>query len=761
MKSIYEILDIDVIKKEISNLAYCQKTRQDILNMQYSTDIESINNSLDLLENAYEIQAHFGSPSLDFIDDISSLLDLIEKDYILNMEEFKNIYKLINASIQTRDFIKRNNINENNIVLQMMKNLEDLKNLKNNFDKIFNYNFQIREDASPKLFNIKMKIENELSFLKKKLNDLTRENSSIIVGSLTMRNGRYVIPVLNTHKYAIKGIIVDSSSSLKTSYIEPEIAYEVNNRISNLEEQYQEEIQNILVHLSKIVKDSILSLKTNYEIILKIDDLFAKAIYAYRNDCCKPIVTNDKDLSFKGLRHPFISKEKVVTNDLTFNKNLLLISGPNAGGKTVLLKSIALASLMMQMGLFVFATSATMGIFKNYYVDLGDNQSIINSLSTFSSHLLNLKTILNEATDKDFVILDELGSSTDPKEGEALAVSICDYLINHSIKCIVTTHFANLKNYALNNSSCCLVSMEFNLKNLVPTYKIIANSTGNSYAYEIALNMGIKKEIIDKAIEFKKQFSSSVELSLENLEKLRSELEEKNKEIVFLKEDLEKKIWQQKEINDDLVNQLNKVKTTANEKINEYVNEAKEEIDQMLLSLSSETKEHKYIKAKGDLEKKFLELEEKKTDFDFAKNDEVYVKSLGRVGTIESIKNNLCLVVLDNMKINIDKADLEPFTNQKDTKRSKSHHQIKSFKTVSPELNIIGQRYEDAKANIIAYLDAALSSSLKIVRIIHGFGTGTLRNLTHEILKNNKYVKTYHYGGANDGGMGATIVEFK
>lgn len=761
MKSIYEILDIDIIKRDISNLAYCQKTKEDILNLKYSSDLKSIHNSLELLENAFDIQSSFGSPSLDFIDDISALLDLIEKDYILNVEEFKNIYKVINASMQTKDFIKRNNINENNLVFQIMKNLEDLKNLKSNFEKIFNYNFEIREDASPKLLNIKIKIENELSFLKKKLNDLTRENSSIIVGSLTMRNGRYVIPVLNTHKYVIKGIAVDSSSSLKTSYIEPEVAYEVNNRISALEEQYKEEVGQILTKLSKIVKENILFLKNNYEIILKIDDLFAKAIYAYRNDCCKPTISNDKVLIFKGLKHPFIDKEKVVANDLNFYKNLLLISGPNAGGKTVLLKSIVLASLMMQMGLFVFATSATMGVFQNYYVDLGDNQSIINSLSTFSSHLLNLRTILNEATDSDFVILDELGSSTDPKEGEGLAVSISSYLINHSIKSIVTTHFANLKNYALSSDDCYLVSMEFDLKNLVPTYKIIDDSTGNSYAYEIALNMGIKKEIIDNAIKYKEQFSSSEELSLENLEKLRVELEEKNKEVSNLKEDLEKKILEQKKVNNDLISQLNKVKATANEQIREYVEEAKKGIDEMLLSLTNETKQHKFIKVKGDLEDGFLELEEKKTDFNFAKNDEVYVKSLGRVGTIESIKNNLCLVVLDNMKINIDKSDLEPFTNQKDVKKSKSVHQIKSFRTVSPELNIIGQRYEVAKETIIAYLDAALSSSLKVVRIIHGFGTGTLRNLTHEILKSNKYVKSYHYGGANDGGMGATIVEFK
>jgi len=763
MKSIYEILDIDVIKKQISNIAYCEKTKQDILSMKYNSDYEKINTSLDMLEDAFKIEVKFASPSLEEIEDIEELLNLIEKDYILNIEEFRSLYKLIIASLKIEEFIARNPIEENNKIYYIMKSLNNLKTLKASFDKIFNYNFEIKEDASSTLFNIKMKIENELSFLKKKLNEITKTHKEIITGNLTMRNGRYAIPVLSTHKYSIKGIVIDSSSSTKTSYVEPEVAYEVNNKISRLEEQYQEEIYRILSNLSGIVKEKITELKNNYYSILEIDYYFAKAIYAYKNDCCKPIVSKEKDLVFKGLRHPFIDKEKVVKNNLNFRKekDLLLISGPNAGGKTVLLKAISLASLMMQMGLYVFADEATLGVFDNYYVDLGDNQSIINSLSTFSSHLLNLKMIVDNATKNDFIILDELGSSTDPKEGESLAVAICDYLINKNIKGIVTTHFSNLKNFALNNPKCYLVSMEFNLNSLIPTYKLIEDSTGNSYAYEIAFNMGVKREIIEHAKQLKKEFSTIVEISLENLEKLRLELEEKNKEVLALKEELEEELNNQKRINDDLTNQLNKAKSNANEQIIKYIEEAKDEIDKMLLSLADENKQHKFIDSKGKLEKQILELDEKTSNYDFKLKDEVYVKSIGRIGTIENIKNDVYLIVLDNMKISVAKIDLEPWTNQKDVKKSKSTHKIKGFKSVSTELNVIGQRYEDAKTNIIKYLDDAMGASLKIVRIIHGFGTGTLRNLTHEILKSSKFVKDYHYGGPSDGGMGATIVEFK
>lgn len=763
MKSIYEILDIDLIKKDISNFAYCDKTKQNILGMQYSTNYRKIVESLDLLDDAFQIEVKYASPNLDEIEDIEELLSLIEKDYILNIDELRNIFKLIVASLNIKEFITRNSIEESNRVYQMMKSVIDVKHLKTQFDKIFNYNFEIKEDASSSLFNIKIKIDNELNFLKKKLNELIRSNKENIVGPLTMRNGRYAIPVISSAKYSIKGIVIDNSSSTKTAYIEPEIAYEVNNRITRLEEQYQEEIYRILSNLSKIIKENIVGLKSNYHLVLEIDNIFARAIYAYKKGCSKPTVSQEKDLVFSGLRHPFIEESKVVKNKLNFsvNKDLLLISGPNAGGKTVLLKSIALASLMMQMGLFVFADEAEIGIFNNYYVDLGDNQSIINSLSTFSSHLLNLKFIIDNVTNQDFVILDELGSSTDPKEGESLAVAICSYLIEKNAKSIVTTHFANLKNFALNNSSCYLVSMEFNLKSLMPTFKLIEDSTGNSYAYEIASNMGIKKEIIEMAKELKKEFSTDIELSLENLENLRLELEEKNKEVENLKSDLETRIIEQKKINEDLINQLNKAKQNANEQILEYIEEAKKEIDQMLLSLTEENKQHKFIDAKGNLDKQILDLEEKKTDFDFKLKDEVYIKSIGRIGTIENVKNDIYSVLLDNMKISVSKIDLEPVSNQKDVKKSKSNHKIKGFKTVSTELNIIGQRYEDARANIIKYLDDAIGASLKMVRIIHGFGTGTLRTLTHEILKKHKFVKNYHYGGPSDGGMGATIVEFK
>ena len=763
MKDIYTVLEFERIKEALIRYASMEQSKEDILNLEYSNDRNSVTDEIGCVSSAFDVVVKYGNPIIHQIRKIDDYITLIDKGYLLSVEEMFNVLLILKSTSSIIDFFNTNKMDESNSVVALSKQLINLSSLEKEVSRCIDDEGNFKESASKELKRISESISGLERELRKKLNEIVNLKKDIVNGGITIKDDRLVIPVSSSFKGSIEGSVVEHSFSKQTTYIEPAIATEYNNRIAKLKNDYVVEVNRILRELNEKIRVYILEIDNNYKCLNRIDFLFAKAMYAYKTNACKPIVNDNKEIVLKGLRHPFIDEKSVVKNDLEFKEeNILLISGPNAGGKTVLLKSISLSCLLMQCGMFVYATYASLPIFSSFYLDIGDNQSIINSLSTFSSHIVNLKYIVENVDENSFVILDEIGSSTDPKEGEGLAIAITDHLINKGVKGIITTHFGALKAYGLEERRVKSVSMEFNLDTLLPTYRLKEGVSGKSYAYEISTNLGLSSSIIDSAKRFKDMYSSKMEKVLEDLE-------DKNEKYSFLVEDyklkneeLENKINENEKFIELLKEEIRKVKKTSNEQIDEMVEEAKEKIDDIIKSLDGNNKLHELIKAKKDLEKAYVdEGVEEERELSFSVGEDVMVKKLSRVGKVLSIKDDSYIVQLDNMKMTIKGVDLGKVDAKKVKKKTRTISSSFGNKTVSPELNLIGKRAEEAKNELLSYLDGAKRCAMKEVRVIHGFGTGALRNMVWEVIKSDKMIKEARYGGANEGGMGATIIVFK
>jgi len=763
MKDIYTVLEFDRIKNSLVRYASMDKSKNDILSLEYINDKDKIIDEISYVSSAFDIVVKYGNPIIYQVKEIADYISLVDKGYMLSIEEMYNILLILKSSSSIVDFFNTNKMEESNSIVALSKQIINLSSLEKEVSKCIDDDGNFKESASKELKRITDSISSLERELRKKLNEIVNLKKDIVNGGITIKDDRLVIPVSSSFKAGIEGSVVEHSYSKQTTYIEPAIATEYNNRIAKLKNDYVVEVNRILRELNDKIRVYIVEINNNYNVLNRIDFLFAKAMYAYKTHANKPTVNDNKEIVLKGLWHPFIDEKVVVKNNLEFRKeNILLISGPNAGGKTVLLKSISLSCLLMQCGMFVYASSASLPIFSSFYLDIGDNQSIINSLSTFSSHIVNLKHIVENVDENSFVILDEIGSSTDPKEGEGLAIAITDYLIKKDVKGIITTHFGALKAYGLEEEKVMSVSMEFNLDTLLPTYRLKEGVSGKSYAYEISTNLGLSSDIIDSAKRFKDMYSSKMEKVLEDLE-------EKNEKYSFLVEDyklkneeLENKINENEKFIELLKEEIRKVKKTSNEQIDEIVEEAKEKIDDIIKSLDGNNKLHELIKAKKDLESAYVdEGIEESSEVSFSVDEDVLVKKLNRIGKILSIKDDSYIVQLDNMKMTIKGIDLGKVDAKKVKKKTRTISSSFGNKTVSPELNLIGKRAEEAKNELLSYLDGAKRCSMKEVRIIHGFGTGALRNMVWEVIKSDKMIKEARYGGANEGGMGATIIIFK
>ena len=763
MKDIYTVLEFDRIKESLKRYANTFKAKELIDGLEYMVSKEEVIDEISYVSSAFDVVVKYGSPIIYQVNKIEDYISLIDKGYMLSLEEIFNVLLILKSSSSIIDFFNTNKMEDSNSIVAISKDLVVLKELEKDISRCIDEDGNFKESASKELRRISDSIANLEKELRKKLNEIVSLKKDIVNGGITIKDDRLVIPVASSFKHGIEGSVVEHSYSKQTTYIEPAIATEYNNKIAKLRNDYIIEVNRIIKELNDKIRDNVYSIENNYNLIVRMDFLFAKAMYAYKTNAYKPIVTDTNNIVLKGLRHPFIDESVVVKNDLEFkDENILLISGPNAGGKTVLLKSISMSCLLMQCGMFVYAREATLPIFSSFYLDIGDNQSIINSLSTFSSHILNLKYIVENIDSNSFVILDEIGSSTDPKEGEGLAIAITDHLISKGVKGIITTHFGALKAYGLDNSKVKSVSMEFNLNTLLPTYRLKEGVSGKSYAYEISTNLGLDKSIVDNAKRFKELYSSK-------MEKLLEELEEKNEKYSFLiddykakNSDLEKKIKENEEFIEVLKEEIRKVKKTSNEQIDEIVEEAKEKIDDIIKSLDGNNKLHELIKAKKELEKAYVDegIEEEASN-SFVVGEEVLVKKLNRNGKVLSVKDDTYVVQLDTMKMTIKGVDLGKVDVKKVKKKTRTISSSFGNKTVSPELNLIGKRAEEAKSELLSYLDGAKRCAMKEVRVIHGFGTGALRNMVWEVIKSDKMIKEARYGGANEGGMGATIITFK
>ena len=757
-------------------------------------------------------------PISDF-EDISLYIKNLESNISLNAKSLLDTANVLRLSRNLKEYLYKDedfDLSNFPILDSYFSRLYSNKAIE---DKIFTCIIDentIADDASTFLANLRRnrrKLENQI---KDTLNKIIHSNTKAIMDPIvTIRNDRYVIPVKEDFKGQIKGFVHDVSASGSTVFVEPIAVFELNNSISNIKVEESIEIEKILANLSSLLFGLTTELNNDVYLIGKLDFIFAKASFSKNMNAIYPIVNDNKCINLVKARHPLIDKDKVVPIDVEIGKNYssLIITGPNTGGKTVTLKTVGLLTLMACSGLFIPAEEkSSIYVFDNVFADIGDEQSIEESLSTFSSHISNVVHIINNSTSNSLVLLDELGSGTDPVEGSSLAISILEYFHNIGAITFATTHYPEIKNYALVTDGFENASSDFDIENLKPTYKLLIGIPGKSNAFAISKKLGISNDILNRAKSFLKEDEISIEELLKNIydDKLiiESEKEEiiKNKnQIELLRKSLEQEKNSQKDLKEDKIekakieakNLLLDAKEEANSTIkdlNVLYNNLKdfEEID---FDNWSDTQIANFVKShfkKGTLKQANLYRNKLNSSFDkfnstnsnieninnseikhFSKEDlkvgmKIKLSNFNDIANIISLsgKKNILQVQVGNIKTNISLDDIVEI-NIKDNKNTKNTNSkassVTSFKSkeVTPEINVIGQNIEDACFVIDKYLDDCAIAKLSPVRIVHGKGTGKLREGIHNFLRKNSHVKSFRLGTFGEGEMGVTVVELK
>jgi len=654
---------------------------------------------------------------------------------------------------------------------------------KNIFDKIIDEN-TVADNASSKLASLRRNRKNFEQEVKDKLNGFIHSSTYakyIMEPIVTIRNNRYVIPVKEEYRSYIKGFIHDTSSSGSTLYIEPTSIFELNNKINHIKIEEDIEIERILQILSSSLYEYVDQLKNNLALIASIDLIFAKANFGIDSFGIIPVLNNNKYIDLYKAKHPLIDKDKVVPIDISLGKSYvsLLITGPNTGGKTVALKTVGLLLLMAYSGIPIpCSESSSISVFSHIFADIGDEQSIQESLSTFSAHIKNIVEITNITDANSLVLLDELGSGTDPLEGAALAISILSYLKDIGSIVCCTTHYQELKEYALITDGFENASFEFDIENLKPTYKLLVGIPGKSNAFAISKRLGLNEQILNVANSHLKDDKIPIEALLKSIydnkleiEKQKEETEKNLRQVELLRKSLEQK-------QDDVLEKRAQLLEDAKLEARDILLSAKEEATEIIheLNSSSDIKQANNLRNKLNDKLKAINsihYTEQNNSFEaLAESDvkdglNVYIASLGSNGYIvgnKINKSNEVQVQVGNMKMNIKLSDLrKSLTNSVKVKESGkvTTNKESKAKTVSPEINVIGQNVDEAIYVIDKYLDNCASANISPVRIVHGKGTGKLREGIHSFLKKNPHVKSFRIGTFGEGEMGVTVVEIK
>ncbi len=647
---------------------------------------------------------------------------------------------------------------------------------------------EISDDASSELRRIRRTIKNTNDKVREQLNATVNSSSEMLRDNLvTMRNGRYCLPVKQEYKSSFQGMIHDQSATGSTFFIEPMAIVKLNNELAELAMKEQEEIEKILASISSLCAPEAEGLERNVILLAELDFIFAKAKLSKKMQGSEPDFSENY-IEIKKGRHPLIPRDRVVPIDVTLGQDyrLLIITGPNTGGKTVSLKTVGLFTLMGQAGLHIPAFDGShLRVFEEVYADIGDEQSIEQSLSTFSSHMTNTISILKRANKNTLALFDELGAGTDPVEGAALAISILDNLLNRQVTAMATTHYSELKVYALSTEQVENASCEFDVESLQPTYRLLIGVPGKSNAFAISSKLGLPKEIIDKANSLVDEDARSFEDVVTGLEQTRKELEAEQQKAESYREEIERQKRKLEEKNERIDKAKDKILRRANEEANEILQNAKNIADESI------RKYNKWMEggAIKDMEKQRSSIREElrrtgeKLDSGKKKRrntnapdklsigDLVMVHSLGVKGTVSTLPNNKgkLFVQMGILRSEVDIKDLELLEEEtlqirKEKIRERSNTgKIKMSKSmnVSSSINLIGKTVDEAIALLDKYLDDAYLARLHQVTIIHGVGTGALKNAVQTHCKKTNYIQSYRMGEFGEGGYGVTVVEFK
>ena len=731
---------------------------------------------------------HHGALSFHGLTDIRPSLVPLAKGGTLGAGELLRIGALLEAAKRAVEFDKKDE--ETDFLSGRFDGLQTFPEIRREISRCILSEDEISDDASSELKRIRRAM--------KTTNDKIREQLSVTVNSsgdmlrdniVTMRNGRYCLPVKQEYKSAFQGMIHDQSSTGSTFFIEPMAIVKLNNDLAELAMKEQEEIERILASISSICAPETEGLERDVILLSELDFIFAKAKLSKKMQGSEPIF-DDNYIEIKKGRHPLIPRDRVVPIDVTLGKDyrLLIITGPNTGGKTVSLKTVGLFTLMGQAGRHIPAFDGShLRVFHEVYADIGDEQSIEQSLSTFSSHMTNTVSILKRADKNTLALFDELGAGTDPVEGAALAISILDNLLQRNVTAMATTHYSELKIYALSTDHVENASCEFDVESLQPTYRLLIGVPGKSNAFAISSKLGISDEIIEKAKSLVDEDSKSFEDVVTGLESTRKELEQERAKAAAYREEIERQKKKLAEKNERIDKAKEKILRRANEEANEILQKAKDMADDSI------RKYNKWMDGgKGnvsDMERQRSAIREqlKKTGEKLATKqkgnrpktapgklsigDLVMVHSMGVKGTVMSLPNTKgkCFVQMGIMRSEVNADDLElleeeTLQNRKEQLRERSGAgKIKMMKSlhVSSSINLIGKTVDEAIALLDKYLDDAYLAKLHQITIIHGVGTGALRNAVQAHLKKSKYIKTYRMGEYGEGGYGVTVAEFK
>jgi DNA mismatch repair protein MutS2 len=766
-------LEFNKVKENLIRQASTKQGKELLRAISPTNNHLEIKRLLQETNHAHTIITQYKEPPFGGVRDMYEILERARIHSVLRPTEFLDVIGLLEATQNNVTFYR--NVQEEEIegdaLTEYYDQLTPVKHLRNQIEQVISIDGRIHDNASHELSRIRAKISQKENKITERLNNIINTQKTKLADTLiTIRSNRMVVPVKLSEKNNFKGSIIDYSSSGETVYMEPQSVALINNEINLLRLDEEREINRILRELTKLIASEYSPLTNNFRVLTYLDMTYAKGKYAAINECTIPEITED-EVNLVKARHPLIDKEEIVANTISMNKKecIIVITGPNTGGKTVALKTMGLISIMIQSGLMVPINEGSKTvIFENIFADIGDEQSIEQSLSTFSSHMTRIINIVKEMTVGSLILLDELGSGTDPKEGASLAIAILDYIRVRGMYVIATTHYPELKAYAYDKEEIVNASVEFDVVSLRPTYRLLIGTPGKSNALLICERLGLNEHIISKAKENVLTSNTAVSDLINKLEKQGNDLDLKIQEYeeVILKQKI--LVSQNERFQKDLLKQKNELKSKIAVEQSQLIQETQHKAFALLEDISKlknrkDIKDHELAEFKYQVKQLNADKEEHSSlvGYKYSPGDLVTLLKFNRVGElVKKQKNGKWIVKMGNLSSQYTEDQFE-FIEKKKEETKKVVFKSMKKKAVRGELDLRGMRYEEAKITLDKYIDDCVVTNLPYASIIHGFGTLTLRKLVKEYLSSHKQVDSHRDGEGGEGGQGVTIVYFK
>lgn len=788
-EKVLKTLEYDKIIEQLTQLAYSEAAKTTCRSLKPMDDLTAIRQAQEETADALNRILRQGSLSFYGVADIQDSMKRLEIGSTLSIPELLRVEKLLETAGRVKAYDRNAPEEVNDCLTDSFSLLEPLSRISGEIRRCIPEAEEISDDASPGLRHVRQSMRNISEKVHNQLNSMVASQTTrsyLQDGVVTLRDGRYCLPVKAENRSQVPGVVHDRSSTGSTLFIEPMAVVKLNNDLRDLEIKEQEEIEKILSDLSNLVAEEQAAVLTDYQVLIRLDFIFAKAMLAREWKACAPVFNTDGIIDLKRARHPLLDSAKVVPIDIRLGEDfhLLVLTGPNTGGKTVSLKTLGLFTLLGQSGLHLpTADKPRLSVFPEVFADIGDEQSIEQSLSTFSSHMTNIVRILKAADSHSLVLFDELGAGTDPVEGAALAISILSSLHEAGTRTMATTHYSELKTFALTTPGVENASCEFDVASLRPTYRLLIGIPGKSNAFAISQKLGLPQHIIEGAKKHLTHQEQSFEDLLAELEKGRRTIEQEQTQIQDYKEEIRRLRQSLQDKNEHLKKNRETILREANEEARSIIQEAKDFADESIRKfnhLGKNATAHDLEEVRGNIRNKLSKTEARLATkqpkpagkplkaADLHIGDKVKVLSMEAEGTVSSLPNEkgLLFVQMGIIRSQVNIRDLqlidEPVITGPSLQKTGSG-KLKLSKTavISPELSLIGYTCDEAIPILDKYLDDAYLAHLNQVRIVHGKGTGALRQAVHGHLKRQNYVNSYRLGAFGEGDAGVTIVEFK